>query len=200
MKNIIKIVILIVTTISCKAQSPIIDIEDDNGTDSVHGVYYKDTHNQLNPFEGTYIYANGNTSLKIILQKKVMSSMNGYRYEDLIIGEYQHIVNGVEKINTLNKLNINYSNQTNHSIDGNQLLKGTELGCSECTPTEKRLAAGLVDEVANSSARIQLRRVTVNGQAAIELTLYWEMRYRKETDPPSISPSIADGKYVLIKQ
>jgi hypothetical protein len=199
MKNIITTMILIITTMSCKAQSTIIDIEDNQGY-NVNGAYYKDTHNLLNPFEGTYIYTNGSTSLKIVLQKKTMCSMNGYYYEDMVIGEFQHILNGVEKINTLNKLNLNLSNQRMHNIKTLQILTGTELGCANCTPTEKRLKGSLIDDVANSLGNIQLRRVTVNGQAAIELTLYWEMRYRKETDPPSISPSIADGKYILIKQ
>ncbi|MFN4313275.1 MAG: DUF6705 family protein [Chitinophagaceae bacterium] len=46
---------------------------------------------------------NTNTSFKIVLVKKVQQ-YNGECYEDLIIGEYQYIVNGVEKVNTLSKL------------------------------------------------------------------------------------------------
>ena len=36
------------------------------------GAYYKDDANELNKFEGTWLYTNGNTSFKLILQKRTM--------------------------------------------------------------------------------------------------------------------------------
>jgi hypothetical protein len=199
MKNILRIIALFIITVSCKAQTPVIDIEDNQGYD-VKGAYYKDTKNQLNPFEGTYIYTNGNTSLKIVLQKKTMSTFPSRKYyEDMIIGEYQYIENGVEKRNTLAKLNEKYTDFTNHSIDGSQLLVGTYRGCNDCAANEKRLAAGLVDYVAHALANIQLRRITVNGKAAIKLNLYWEMRSKKEGEV-LLKPFIAPGDYILIKE
>ena len=102
MKNTI-IILLILSAICCKAQSPIINITDDNGN-QIAGSYYKDLDNLLNVYEGTYLYTNGTTTLKIVLQKKTMS-FDGHHYEDLIIGEYQYIKNGVEIINTLPRLN-----------------------------------------------------------------------------------------------
>ena len=198
MKNTLKIIVLSAMTITCKAQTPIIDIDDNQGYD-VNGAYYKDTKNQLNPFEGTYIYTNGTTSLKIVLQKKTMSNMNGFYYEDLIIGEYQYIENGIEKRNTLNKLNINYSDKKNHSIDSNFLLTGTYRGCPDCSASEKRLSSGLVDYVADALANIQIRRITVNGKAAIKLNIYWEMREKKDGQV-LIKPFIAADDYILIKE
>ena len=199
MKNILKIIMLSVISISTKAQTPVIDIEDNQGYD-VNGAYYKDTKNQLNPFEGTYIYTNGTTSLKIVLQKKTMSTIPSHRfYEDMIIGEYQYIENGVEKRNTLNILNINYEDKTRHGINGNLLITGTHLGCPDCGPTEKRIKGSLMDYVAHGLGNIQLRRITINGKAAIKLNIYWEMREKKDGQV-LIKPFIAPDDYVLIKE
>jgi hypothetical protein len=199
MKNILRTILFLYATIGCKAQTPVIDIEDNQGYD-VKGAYYKDTKKQLDPFEGTYIYTNGNTTLKIVLQKKTMSTFPSRKYyEDMIIGEYQYIENGVEKRNTLAKFNEKYINGSNHSINGNLLLVGTYRGCNDCAANEKRLAAGLVDYVAHALANIQLRRITVNGKAAIKLNLYWEMRSKKEGQV-LLEPFIAPGDYILIKE
>lgn len=198
MKNIIKIIVLLITTISCKAQTTIIDIEDNKGYD-VFGAYYKDIYNQLDAFVGTYIYTNGNETLKIVLQKKTMSTIPSHRfYEDMIIGEYQHIVNGVEVRNTLNELNVNYTDQTAHTIRGNLLLKGTELGCPNCGATEKRLRCSFKENVSNLLGWAQIRRITVGGQPAIQFSLYWEMNYdNSPTLPSTIHQSV---NYIMIKQ
>lgn len=201
MKNVIKTILILITTISCKAQTKIIDIDDDNG-DQIYGAYYKDTNNQLDAFVGTYIYTNGNETLKIVFQKKIMSTRLSHQfYSDMIIGEYQHIINGVEVRNTLNKLNVNYTDQELHSISGNMLIKGTELGCPECGATEKRLRCGIIDDVSNSLGWAQIRRIIVNGQPAIRFNLYWEMSARRENDPPQKATSPYQGKdYIMIKQ
>lgn len=131
-----KIIIATLTILSygCKAQNPIFEITDlENTTQDIYGAYHKDTQNLLNPFEGTCIYTSGNTSFKIVLQKKLMSSMSGRYYEDLLIGEYQYVVDGIEKVNTLSQLNINYPNQSNHSITGNLIITQGDIGCMECT-------------------------------------------------------------------
>ena len=92
-KNL-NIFVLLLLSINCKAQSPIIDIIDDDGSE-VNGAYYKDVNNLLNPFEGTYVYTSGSTTLKIVLVKKVLQYNSQY-YEDLIIGEYQYKKYGVQ--------------------------------------------------------------------------------------------------------
>ena len=35
-----------------------------------NGQYYKDTYNHLNVFEGTWVFQNGNTTFKLVLEKK----------------------------------------------------------------------------------------------------------------------------------
>jgi hypothetical protein len=201
MKNIFKTILIFITALSCKAQTPIFDIEDlNNITKDIYGAYYKDTHNQLNSYEGIYIYNQAGKYLKIVLQKKVMSNMNNYYYEDLIIGEFQYIENGVQKANTLDKLlNNNYIDKSLHSISGRMILTGKELGCNDCAPTEKRLACGIVDDKSPSTGDVHIRRVTVNGQAAIKIFVGWQTTAKKPTDAPKIPASIG-GYYTLIKQ
>ena len=200
MKNIQTILVLMLTFISCKAQNPILDISD-IGLDHIDGAYYKDTHDLLNPFVGTYIYTNGSTSFKIVLQKKTMSSMNGVYYEDLIIGEYQYIENGVEILNTLNNFNVNYTNGTDYNIDGNFIITGKSLGCDECADDEKRLRIGLSDRPVQRTAELDIRRINQIGQQSIKVELWWTgRRTRNENDPPRPAPRIPAGTYVMIKQ
>ena len=108
MKNLFIKTALIISFISCKAQTPVFDITDysNRSTSEVPNRYIKDISNLLDPFVGTYIYNDGTKILKIVLQKKTMSLRYNY-YEDLIIGEYQYIEDGVEKSNTLYKLSNN---------------------------------------------------------------------------------------------
>lgn len=199
MKKIAKLIIVIITICNCKVQSQTLDISE-QGLNDIAGAYYKDTQNLLDPFVGTYIYTNGTTSFKIVLQKKIMSSMNGYYYEDLIIGEYQYIKNGVEKVNTLNKLLINYTNKSKHSIDGNMILTGTELGCDECSISEKRLRIGLTDGASENWAELDIRKININGQPAIKIFIRWMMAVHVEGTPALAKPSFPGGEYVLIKQ
>ncbi|HET8809311.1 MAG TPA: DUF6705 family protein, partial [Flavobacteriaceae bacterium] len=68
--------------ISLNAQVTLSDIEDINYPEA--GVYYKDVNHILDAFEGTYLFTNGNTSFKIVLEKKInLPFNNGIYYEDI---------------------------------------------------------------------------------------------------------------------
>jgi hypothetical protein len=187
---------------NCYSQSPIYDISEPKaGFIGVRGAYYKDTNNLLNGYDGTYLYNNGNTSLKLVLQKKVMSSMNNFYYEDLVIGEYQYIKDGIEKVNTLDKLAVDYTDQSKHNIDGNQILIGTKLGCYDCTSTERRLRLGFLDGVSRNIGEIEVRKTVVNGRDGIRVKIWWNGPIaHKEGAPMPLPASIGAGEYILIKQ
>ncbi|WP_293893605.1 DUF6705 family protein [Flavobacterium sp.] len=198
MKNIIKLLFLFTITVSCKAQT--IDIQNDNG-DEIHGAYYKDIQNVLDPFVGTYIYTDGTTSLKIVLQKKIMSSMNNYYYEDLIVGEYQYIKNGTEIANTLSRLAINRADGTNYSIHGNNIITNSSGICPECAPNEKAISLGFVDDLTdNVTDSFIVRRVIEGGQPAIKIIILWAISGHLKGTPSSPEPNIPGGYYTLIKQ
>ncbi len=185
-------------SLNCRAQNTILDISEKDGLNSITGVYYKDTHNLLDPFVGTYLYTNGNTSLKIVLQKK--KSFNTRYYKDMLIGEYQYIENGVEKINTLNELNIDYINKSNHSINGGIIITQGDPGCNDCLPNEKALYGGLIESSTHNTANLIIRRTTENGIRAIKIFVMWNMRYKKDTDPMPPRASFPGGEYILTKR
>ncbi|WP_157509865.1 DUF6705 family protein [Flavobacterium denitrificans] len=201
MKKYITLLFFFAVLTNCRAQMPIYDLEDlDNIIKEIPNSYRKDTKKQLEAYEGTYVYTNGTTTWKIVLQKK-KESYNRVYFEDLLIGEYQYIENGIEKVNTLNKLNTYYEDQNRHSISSNQILTGKELGCPDCSSTEKRLRGGLIDPNYHKTfADIQIRRVTVNGKAAITLSLYWVGPVARKEGEILPQPFIAPGTYTLIKQ
>jgi hypothetical protein len=165
MKKHINFILLFISITACQAQSPIYDISEVR-RGKVQGSYFKDLNNVLDGYDGTYLYTNGNNSLKIILKKKLLSK--GYHYQDLIVGEFQYIENGVELNNTLANINVNYTDEdVNHRITGGRIITGTKLGCSDCTPTEKRLRLSFVDNKSRNIAGIDIRKTSVNGKAAL---------------------------------
>ena len=199
-KNL-NIFVLLLLSINCKAQSPIIDIIDDDGSEVI-GAYYKDVNNLLNPFEGTYIYTSGSTTLKIVLVKKVLQYNSQY-YEDLIIGEYQYIENGVEKANTLPNINITYLNQRRHNIDGNFLVdKNFRVWqCPDCSATEKRLNTLLKDVVSGRFADLIMRRTTEGGQEVMKINITNISRVIEiEGQPTAPDFALPIGEFTLIKQ
>lgn len=197
MKNIILFLTIILFNSECIAQPTLLDISDKGGFEYVPGGYYADQHNLLAPFVGEYLGTSANKTLRIVLQKKT-SSMNGLYTEDLIIGEYQYILNGQEKINTLDRLTLNYANKIKHSINGSSVMQGQVLGCSECGTNEKWLYLGIVDRNADNVGTIGIRKVIVGGQEAIKVSIRWYITALQQ-DFPFIPPTIPADDYTLFK-
>ena len=85
---------------------------------------FVDIDNDLEPYVGTWLYQEGTTSFKIVLQKKTNSydsELNSYF--DMLIGEYEYIENGVTIINTLPLLENSSLGDLNHNINGNLLIR-----------------------------------------------------------------------------
>lgn len=199
MKNILIPFLFLVIIINCKAQSPIINIEDYNGK-PIEGAYYRDTNNLLDPFVGTYIYTNGTTSLKIVLQKKTML-FDTYKYEDLLVGEYQYVENGVEKINTLLNLSLSHSYSFNYSIRGNAILRMNNHMCFGCTQNEVRIRASLLEHNTDNISQLIVSKVIENSQPAIKISVWWRIGYyNSDYESLPLQPSFPSGDYVLIKQ
>jgi len=192
--------IVIITTISCKAQSPIVDIDNWDG-DSQANAYYKDINNYFNDFVGTWVYTNGTTSFKIVLQKKTMA-YTGKFYMDYMIGEYQYIENGVEKINTLPNL----SQPRLHSIVGSTLLDNSASArpyCPTCPSDERRLKVTLKDRPRKLSGQFTLKKTMVGGQPALEGYL-WGNGVPGGIDvdnPPQYTKlTVPTGTFIFVKQ
>jgi hypothetical protein len=217
MKKYIYLTLLCITAITCKAQSPIYNIMKSH--DGIKGSYYKDLNNELDGYDGTYTYYNSHydnelgsyvsEELIIVLKKKVLA-YDGYYYEDLIVGEYEFKRNGHTVSNTLANIDINYTNEEiNHAIKGNFILTGTELGCPDCLPTEKRLRLTLVDKLTPNILGLDIRKTTVNGVPAIKVSIFAKEYYSEEEDDYSMpvgtsipvgSAMLDIGEYTMIKR
>jgi len=198
--TMIKIVIFVgisLLSLSCRAQFPTLPIQQHyKGQD---GAYYKDINNELDDFEGTWLYINGNTSLKIILRKEVMF-YNGDYYEDVMVGEYRYIENGVELVNTLD--NINVTNVYEHNIYGQDLYYNCALlPVSDCIDGEVRLSISLFDVNDIHGADFFLHKRIVNGHEA--LRVFYAFEYPKAIPEGSTMPDPTlpwQDEIIMIKQ
>jgi hypothetical protein len=200
MKKII-IFTLYIFSIGCTAQNPIIDITAQNGS-RVNGAYYIDDNLLLNQFEGTWLYTNGSNSLKIVLVKKEMQYNTQY-YEDLIIGEYQYIENGVEKVNTLSSISNNYPNQILHRIAGNSVLNNTNKPpCNDCDAFEKRLRLMFTEPNSELYGTMIVRKIMIGSEEAIKIIIRKTSKpvWIEGTTPPPSDFMVPSGEYTLIKQ
>jgi hypothetical protein len=212
MKNILFSLTLLLSSISCKAQT--IDLYGPEDYGEISGAYYKDINGFHNQYVGTWLYINGNTSLKLVFQTRNHMAYNTSRvsyFEDVLVGEYQYIENGVEKINTLNNLN----NQITDMYDYNLLSIGcvwfpnTRPQCPECLPNEKRLQMVLaepsrrtIDGLFNSFV---LRAFTENGVQKLKVWFVNESRPGTIFDNNGYLTNITGftipfGEYILTKQ
>ena len=204
MKTLIQLIALVLFTSNCNAQNPIVDIAHINGH-SISGAYYKDTQNLLDPFVGIYVYSNGTTYLKFEFRKKIRSSPLNNRFsEDLIVGEYQYLKNGITIADTRNKFLENYSNGLKHSVATNFINTGIGIGCDDCSPTENYLWGGLSDCLSDRTAYFVMRKTTVNGQEAMKIGISWRSdgigRNRTVDEPPTPQPALPNAEFILIKQ
>lgn len=213
MKNIL-ILLFTVFAISSKAQSPIINRYYDGNYGEIVNAYYKDLTNLHDQYVGTWIYINGNTSLKIVFVKKDMFFVSGHAknyYADFLVGEYQYIENGVEKVNTLSNLVINHTD-----IDANNLKsysakwKSTYPQCLECNEEEKRLVMRFEEpsrrNIYGLSNQFILRRYVENGTEKLKvwflftgLGIFTEGSFDGPLSEIS-SFSLPFGEYTLTKQ
>lgn len=135
----------------CKAQTPIIDLYGSQDYGAINNAYYKDVNGFQDQYVGTWLYTNGNTSLKIIFQKKSqirVGEVGDSFFSDFLVGEYQYIENGIEKVNTLNYINTNYGSNIwdveKHNLNGDITRRATSYPkCTFCNPNELRLALSL---------------------------------------------------------
>lgn len=142
MKNIIILLILILT-ISCKAQTVGLDTK---YKDVSSGAYFKDLNNEMDKYVGTWQFTNGTDVLTIVLQKK-LHVFDGEYYEDLLVGEYSYTSNGIEIVNTLPFLNdiTNPNFEHSHIVGRTIINKFLFSKCNDCSPNERRFMLGFWD-------------------------------------------------------
>jgi hypothetical protein len=195
----LKIMIITLLAITCKAQNPVIDISESE-LGQPDGYYVQDLNFLLNPFEGTYLYSNGNTSFKILLVKKERQ-YNGRYYEDLIIGEYLY-TDGVITVNTLNEINTVYNDQKSHKIDGNLIVDNNfrMWRCPTCPINEKRLSCSIMDASTSRYASLIFRRTVEAGQEVMKIKIsHVNGLAIVEGQPAPSDFSLPQGEFTFIK-
>jgi hypothetical protein len=218
MKKIFNLLVFITIFSNCKAQSTIIDLYGPERIGAVNNAYYKDINGFHNQYEGTWFYANGNTSLKLVFVKKnkITARLGGRLfYEDYLIGEYQYVENGIEKVNTLSNLNINYGNDyldiINHNLVSSSCLWYPKIRprCNECQPNERRLDITLsepsIRHVRGLAHRFVLRAFTENGLQKLKVWFVNEamsgLIFDQDGNLTNITTfSLPYGEYTLVKQ
>lgn len=164
MKKIFYIVLLL-SFINCQAQSPIISLETPVFLPKTQNAYYKDVENNLSQFTGSWIYTDGNTSFKIVIQKREMALIPAGYYEDVLVGEYQYIKQGVEKVNTLSRLNTQLTDPWDYNIVGNSMRQGKTANplCNDCADNDKKVGRlYFVDPITHLDAELFLRYIGNN--------------------------------------
>ena len=202
MKNIILIIVIFLAVLNCKAQSPILSIKN-IGLKNQSNAYYKDIDNELNPYEGTWVHTDGNTSLKIKLVKNEKAKEVNY-YEDLIIGGYQYIENGVEKINRL-------SDADNQTFDYDTVIHGNSLlnKCkylpfeNDCIQGQTVMLSLLFDDPISKGhvADLKVMKITVNGQEALRGYMVFDYHGEYVEGEETPAPTLPwQQEYLFIKQ
>ncbi|MBN9282822.1 MULTISPECIES: DUF6705 family protein [unclassified Flavobacterium] len=202
MKTILTI-LLVSFFLSCKTQTIIPIAGEYNPQKYKSGTYNKDVDNDFDKYVGTWRFQQGNASLIIVFKKIVHDYFaKGNFYEDLLVGEYQYIINGVEIVNTLDRINIVLSQDDVNNIEGNLIIhRGVYPQCSECSLNEKRIKLHIRDsEREYLDNAIVLRYKNENGTEKIIAKIF---KNGTSFMPPDNAPDemrVPYGEYVLIKQ
>lgn len=154
--------------------------------------YYKDIENKLNPFEGTWIYDDGISYIKIVLVKKLKIPTWQY-FEDYLIGGYQYKKNGVEIINTLSDINSYQNDPINYPISGNRFRYRQNGPFSSYTSNPARLFSRIIEN--GCISHMNIRTLILNGQLAIQIDKGKPFEISQDCNPV-----IPNGFYYLIKQ
>ena len=212
--------LLLASSLSLKAQ--IIDIYNDNSNTSgyVAGAYYKDLTNVHDQYIGTWLYTNGNTSLKLVFQEREHVKSLTYKdgmffYKDWLIGEGQYIENGTLKWNSLPNLSASQSTDyvivRNHASFYNISYTRERVFCPECAPSERRLKMHWLaldsnfNNLNSMGYTVLLRRFFENGIEKLKVSFYAApedgIGSIDEDNPPVFTPPVIPlGSYVLTKE
>jgi hypothetical protein len=211
--------LLLASSLSLKAQ--IIDIYNDNTNTSgyVAGAYYKDLTNVHDQYIGTWLYTNGNTSLKLVFQEREHVKSLTYKdgmffYKDWLIGEGQYIENGILKWNSLPNLSASQSTDyvtvRNHVSFYNISYTRERVFCPECAPGERRLKMHWLaldsnfNNLNSMGYTVLLRRFFENGVEKLKVSFYAApedgIGSIDVDNPPVFTPPVIPlGSYVLTK-
>ncbi|RKE99025.1 DUF6705 family protein [Ichthyenterobacterium magnum] len=198
-KHLTHIIIALLLTLSCKAQSPIVGIDASRNSTPI-GAYYKDLNNEFNKFVGTWVYTNGNDSLIIKLEKREQVAVRS-NYRDMLSGEYKYVENGIEIINTI-PLPSEISFAGNKNIGGGYIITGQNYDCTGCLDNERRIKLYISDPQRDYLSVYLILRYIVNETNPEKMTATIISTHGgviPNADSPT-SLRVPYGEYLMIKQ
>ena len=194
----------------CVAQPPEFPLY--NRSIDVPGAYYKDLQDDFQRFIGEWKYEQGLDTLIVKIVKKEMQFINyGHIsvYEDYLVAEYRYVDNGVEKINTLPNLLINYPDPYDYNIVANIIIKpvpNNSAVCLNCGPNDVMVKGSFNDPeryILGFEPIVVLRHKIENGVEKIFLTMSI-FGFKLPSPDGTVSPydkyNLPVGLYELIKQ
>lgn len=192
-------ILTILITFSCKPQTaPLYNAD----PDLPKGTYYKDLDNDLDKFVGTWKWESGVDELLIVLEKKEYVHNNLFnKYDDMLIGEYKYVENGIEILNYLSRLGDSSVVGDQYYISGGVIIdKLSPPKCNDCIEGERRIELSFYDpETPRVRGRIILRYIVESGMEKLQMRLDTTgLRYNETTSPSNFRVPL--GNYVLIKQ
>lgn len=190
-----------ITAFSCKAQSVIKSLDGDGSCPPYDSdCYEKDVNNEYEKFVGEWKYQNGNTSLTFKLKKELhYQTSNNANYEDLLVGEYQYIENGIEKANTLMDFDNVAISGYEHKISGGIFIRHLPTYCTiDSTPQEIKIEL-FIEDPSDSyiEGSIFLHYVNDNGTEKLEVCI--QNTSTLSEDPDALLP-MPNGFYEMVKQ
>lgn len=207
----IALIIILFAVINCKAQNPIINLHT-SGLRDIENAYYKDIENFYGQFVGTWVYSDNTKTIRFKFAKKEMfykRSIKNY-YIDYLVGEMQYIQNGVQKINSLDRLDMDFSNIYAYSMSSI-----TKTGynwapvCEDCPSNVMRLVMSY-DEPTNEDfgliADFVMRRVVENGVDKLKVQYRWNTgasgvnKFDTELLSGDTDFTIPYGDYTLVRE
>jgi len=197
--------IIILLSFGSKAQT-IKSLYDDEYA-AVDGAYYKDTHNDFDNFTGTWKYTRGTISLTITLQKKTMVPNDfGSKniFEDVLVGEYKYIENGIVKINTLSQLSLDLD-PLEYNITGKAIIGPNSQYCLNCGPNDRKVLLIFSDpdrDILGMFGEMIFQRAESGGVQKLKpkFRAAGNMMVEVGTTPPYTNYTVPFGEYILVKQ
>ena len=199
MKNLIFIPLLMLSILSCKAQNIIVPIGSGQNLELNSDYYKKDVNNEFGKFTGTWKYENGNTEITLKLKKEEHYQLKNYNYEDLLVGEYQYIENGVEKVNTLADFDDTTITGYTHKISGGTFMHNLPTYYCEdnSEPAEIKINVSIDHPTDNDvNGQLILRYINDNGVEKLEVCIYDQTTLGDGNE----RTLIPNGQYTLVKQ
>jgi len=195
------VIILIMSLFSCKAQTIIKSLDGEGSCPPYDtNCYEKDINNEFEKYVGTWKYINGNTELTFKLKKEIHYQIYEDRsFQDLLVGEYKYIENGIEKVNTLDDFDDTSITGYDHTISGGVFTHITPSYCLINSDNQEiKIEVSLTDpDDFNITGNVILRYVNEGGVEKLQICIQDNSVL---ADDENANIAIPDGFYELIKQ